>query len=205
MNQITTLMSLVASIALTAVIFIMGTVGGHDSQAEDKIAISLPGDSIYQLSGIWTDQDNATYVLSDFAGKPQVVSLVYAGCAQICPAIVATMQKIQADLPQGQDVGFLLVSLTPNQDTPEIMKRYLERYELDPESWKFIAGSPEDLRRLAMALGVKYKPSTGNDVSHSNLFTILDEQGRITLQQAGLYENAPKAVTHLSSMLSKVE
>jgi protein SCO1/2 len=39
------------------------------------------------------------------------------------------------------------------------------------------------VRSLAMALNIKYKKMNDNEVSHSNLLSVLDTKGRIIFQQ----------------------
>ena len=49
-----------------------------------------------------------------------------------CPTIVSTMQSIEKKLSEDekQDVGFILVSLTPDTDTPEVMRESAQKRNL---------------------------------------------------------------------------
>lgn len=104
-----------------------------------------------------------------------------------CPTIVATMQNIEKQLPEEvlANTEFVLVSLTPNSDTPKVLKEFAEKRRLDPKRWTLLTGDKQDVRSLAMALNVRYKKSEDNEVAHSNVFTLLDEKGRIVFQEVG--------------------
>jgi protein SCO1/2 len=157
---------------------------------------TVPQDSIYQLNGTWLDQDGNKRVLSSFSGKKQVLSLIYTHCLHTCPTIVSTMQAIEHKLSQDEqkNVGFILVSLTPDTDTSEVLQDFAQKRKLNLNNWSLLTGSAEDVRSLAMVLDVKYQNVADNEVNHSNLMTGLDSQGRIKFQEIGVINNAEKAV-----------
>ena len=168
------------------------------SQAHSQ---TVPQDSIYQLNSTWLDQDANKRVLSSFSGKKQVLSLIYTHCLHTCPTIVSTMQSIEHQLSEDeqQNVGFILVSLTPDTDTPQVMRDFAQKRQLNLSNWSLLTGSAEDVRSLAMVLDVKYQNVADNEVNHSNLITGLDSQGRIKFQEIGVINNAEKAVGELKT------
>ncbi len=156
------------------------------TNASDEVEV-LPDDSIYHLNSEWVTQDEQTINIKSFAGKRQLISLIYTHCMHTCPTIVATMQNIEKQLPEDvlANTEFVLVSLTPNSDTPKVLKEFAEKRKLDPKRWTLLTGDKQDVRSLAMALNVRYKKSEDNEVAHSNVFTLLDEKGRILFQEVG--------------------
>ncbi len=77
--------------------------------------------------------------------KPVVVDFIYATCTTICPVLSAGFASLQRRL--GPDCGKVqLVSITidPENDTPQVMKQYLERYRAKP-GWQFLTGSRDDI------------------------------------------------------------
>jgi protein SCO1/2 len=161
---------------------------------------SVPQDSIYQLNSTWLDQDGKKLQLSSFSGKKQILSLIYTHCLHTCPTIVSTMQAIEHKLrdDEKQNVGFILVSLTPSSDTPAVMRDFAQKRQLNLQNWTLLTGTAEDVRSLAMILDIKYQQVAGNEVNHSNLITGLDRQGRIQFQEIGLINNANKALEKLA-------
>jgi protein SCO1/2 len=146
----------------------------------------LPGDSIYHLDSQWIDQNTQSVDLRDFAGKKVVLSMTYTSCQHTCPMIVSKMQFIEDALSvdQREQVAFVLVSLMPDTDTPAVMKEYEKKRGLD--GWSLLSGSNDDVRTLAMAINVKYKPTGDGEVSHSNLIHILSAEGSLKYSFPGL-------------------
>ncbi|WP_339724420.1 SCO family protein [uncultured Paraglaciecola sp.] len=162
---------------------------------------NIPQDSLYQLNNTWLDQDGNELTLNSFSGKKQVLSLIYTHCLHTCPTIVSTMQSMENKLSEDekQNVGFILVSLTPDSDTPEVMRDFAQKRKLNMQNWRLLTGSAEDVRSLAMVLDVKYQNVKDNEVNHSNLITVLDNKGRIKFQEIGVMSNAAKAVEKLKT------
>lgn len=158
-------------------------------------------DSVYQLNSTWLDQDANKRTLSSFSGKKQVISLIYTHCLHTCPTIVSTMQAIENKLSEAekQDVGFILVSLTPDTDTPAVLKEFAQSRKLNLQNWSLLTGTPQDVRSLAMVLNIKFQNIDNNEVNHSNLMTGLDEQGRIKFQELGVINNAAIAAEKLTN------
>lgn len=161
---------------------------------------TVPQDSIYQLDSTWVDQDGNKRLLKSFSGKKQLISLIYTHCLHTCPTIVSTMQAIESKLSKqdAKNTSFILVSLTPDTDTPEVLKEFAQSRKLSSNNWSLLTGTPEDVRSLAMVLNLKFQSVDDNEVNHSNLITALDQQGRIKFQELGVLYNANKAVEKLS-------
>ncbi|MBO1520063.1 SCO family protein [Oceanisphaera pacifica] len=152
-----------------------------------NVQAALPGDSIYQLNSQWQDRKGHSLNLPELAGKKQIIALIYTDCITACPVIVADMKSIQDALTPEQQakLGFVLVSLTPARDTPKIMRHFAKKRVLD-EHWTLLSGDDDKVRTLAMALNIQYMGLPDGEVAHSNAITVLDEQGRLQLQQVGL-------------------
>ena len=156
-----------------------------------------PGDAVYLLKSEWLTQDSKKVYLADLAGEKLVISMTYTSCQHTCPTIVSNMQAIERSLSQNErrNVRFVLVSLIPKSDTPEALKAYSLKRDL--KDWTLLSGSDEDVRMLAMVLNVKYKVLSENEISHSNLITILDDQGRIERQITDIHSNIHLFAEHL--------
>ncbi|HEU5197225.1 MAG TPA: SCO family protein, partial [Methylomirabilota bacterium] len=77
------------------------------------------------------DQHGATLSLASLAGRPVVVTFVFAHCQTMCPFIVATLKRA---MPDGGEV--LLVTLDPWRDTPSALAGVAARWEL-PANFHF--------------------------------------------------------------------
>jgi protein SCO1/2 len=159
------------------------SVRGAERQAPQASDFSL-----YELPSEWRDQRGDTVRLSQLAGAVRVVAMVYTSCQATCPLIVADLKRIEAALPPDRraDVGFVLVSLDPERDTPGRLAAWAEQTRLDPARWTLLAGGDDDVRELAATLDVRYQAQADGELAHTNGLTVLDRSGGIIHRQVGL-------------------
>lgn len=157
----------------------------------------LAGSSIYHLNSEWKNQNNQTVALSDFKGKKVVLSMAYTTCQHTCPTIVSNMQVLESALSpeQKEKVVFVLVSLSPEVDTPAVLKAYESKRGL--QNWSLLSGSKEDVRALAMAINVRYKSVANGEVSHSNLINIISPGGVLEYAVSGVGNTSVEAIRYL--------
>ena len=161
--------------------------------------------SIYQLGSIWTSDVGRDVKLEVLRGHPQVLALFFTNCQHSCPLIVADMKAIEKALPRGlrSKVDFLLVSIDPKRDTPEALREYRAKYQLGIEHWTLLRGSAEAVQRLADKIGFQYFPGSERQFGHSLVITILDGNGEIVFQQAGVGNFPSGAVSSLLRITRK--
>jgi protein SCO1/2 len=164
------------------------TSPSHEGHATAPAAVRPSGHSIYHLPGSWTDQHGAETSLADLSGRVQVVAMVYTHCTFACPRILARMKALEARLAtgSGDEVGFVLVSIDPDRDTPERLARFADDTRLDGERWTLLNGDDADVLALSVLLGVKYRATADGEFSHSNVLTVLDRNGEIAGRVEGL-------------------
>lgn len=174
----------------------------HHSAAELE-ATEPAGPSLYVLDQAWTDQHGDTVLLSELAGRPRVVAMVYTHCTWACPRILADMKRIEAefsDLSPERSPGFVLVSIDPARDTPERLAAFAESARLDPSRWTLLTAPDDQVLELSVLLGVKYRAAEGGEFSHSNLLTVLDEHGAVAARVMGLNSDPEPALQALREM-----
>jgi protein SCO1/2 len=147
--------------------------------------------SIYQVESTWMTMNAQPVRLEYLQGKVQVLAMVYTTCESACPIIVNLMQRLEAALlPEfHSEVGFVLVSLDPERDTPSVLKAYRDKRHLDPASWSLLSGHPDDVLELATLLGIAYKRDQRGGFTHSNVMTLLNRAGEIVHRQEGLQQD----------------
>lgn len=155
--------------------------------------------SLYSLNSVWTSDVGREVKLEVLRGRPQVIALFFTNCEHSCPLIVADMKAIDKALPRGvrEKVDFLLVSIDPERDTPEVLRAFRAKHELPTERWTLLRGSTEATRELATMIGFNYQPGSPTQYAHSLLISILDESGVIVFQQVGLGRGPKEAVEAL--------
>lgn len=170
---------------------------------EQEAAEAMSDESLYQLGSVWTSQDGKDIQLQSLRGKPRVVAMIFTHCVFACPRITSDMQAVEAQLPkhlQGK-VGFVLLSIDPARDTPEALKAFAKKMNLDTSRWLLLRSEEDNVQEMAAVLGVKYKKEANGDFSHSNLITVLNQEGEIVYRQEGLNQEPQGAVDALAKVL----
>jgi protein SCO1/2 len=124
-----------------------------------------------------TDQTGKTVSKRDLAGSVWIADFIYTGCAAACPLMTQRLSETGKTLP-----GVRLVSITvdPATDTPERLKQYSEQFGALPETWSFLTGDAEEIRRTASeGFKVSLQKASETDIFHSEKFVLIDKQGRI--------------------------
>lgn len=165
-----------------------------------KIDHAEVGDnSIYQLDSKWRDEFGKTISLVDLKGKKQIMAMIFTSCTYACPLILNDMKKIESQT-KSKNVDFLLVSIDPARDTPEALKSFAERNNLDLNKWRLITGNQNGISELAAVLGFRYKKEADGSFSHSNIISVLNENGEIAFQHFGLNQSVQDVLNSLNQM-----
>jgi protein SCO1 len=148
----------------------------------------VPEMSVFNLPATWTTQDNEQIELKDLRGKVLVMVMIYTSCKAACPRLVADMRNIEKQVPKKDldKVQFIMVSIDPETDTPQNLKKFSRENLMEDGHWMFLRGTPEDTREFAAVLAVSYKKITPIDFSHSNIISVFDTEGVMVHQQEGL-------------------
>jgi len=70
-------------------------------------------------------------------------------------------------------------------------------HHLDPDRWTLLHGRADDTLEIAALLGVKFKQDARGQFAHSNLITVLNPDGEIIHQQAGLNQDIQETVKRI--------
>jgi protein SCO1/2 len=172
--------------------------------AEEKPAAPLSNKSLYQLDAKFTDDAGRVVQLASLRGQPVIVAMFFASCEYACPMIVNDIQRLRAELPAAvrAKTRVVLVTFDVARDTPAALAAYRERMKLDG-AWTLLHGDTAGVQDLAMLLGVKYKQDARGQFSHSNLITVLNPEGEIAHQRAGLMGDVSEAAKAVALVAAK--
>lgn len=148
---------------------------------------SFQGQSIYQAAGKWTNQYGKAMELNHLKGKWQISAMIFTSCGYACPRIVENMKAIEQLLPADvkNKVNFLLVSFDTQKDSPDRLQWYAQQHQLD-NHWTLLHGNENQVRVFSMLLDVKYEALPNGLFNHSNVITLLDEDGSVRKRIEGL-------------------
>ena len=146
----------------------------------------LPETSIYNLDVNITDQDGAVQSLDTYRGHPVVISMFYATCPNVCPILISTIQMMERKLPADElsKLRVLLVSVDPENDTPQVLQQVALRHHIDTDRWKLTRATPQDVRKIAAVLSVKYRKLPDGEFNHTSILTLVDGEGVVQAQSA---------------------
>jgi protein SCO1 len=177
-----------------------GHHGGVAHGTAGLAAAEPSGHSIFHLADVWRDQADAERTLAMLRGRPHALTMVYLNCAHACPRLLLDMKRLEAELGDA-DVGFVLVSIDPQRDTPAQLASFAAGADLDPERWTLLTGGDHGVRGLAALLGIRYRPSGEGEFTHSNVIAVLDADGVVVHRQVGLGEDPAAATAALRRLL----
>ena len=133
------------------------------------------------------DRQGRSVKLSDYRGKPLLVSFIYTGCFQICPtqtrALLQAVQGLERTLGEHQ---FNIVSIGFNQpfDSPEAMRSFARQHLIEHRNWEFLSPPREAVAQLTNTFGFSYV-ATPAGFDHVLGVTVVDAAGRIHAQVFG--------------------
>lgn len=121
-------------------------------------------------------------VLTDHAGgrvsfdRLTAIQFVYTRCPleNVCPRQISQFVALAKRFEKR--ASFVSVTLDPEYDTVGRIAGFARQWR--PGPWRMATGEPEQIRRLATALGVIYWPEEGV-LAHSSATAIIDRKGRL--------------------------
>jgi protein SCO1/2 len=151
-----------------------------------------------------TNQDGKRIALKDLRGKVLAITFIFASCADTCPLLTATMAGLQDKLGAafGPRVYFVSITVDPERDTPEVLKRYAEAHRANPAGWAFLTGTPAEIREVAKRYGVYHRRTQRGDVDHTFLTSIVDQSGTLRVQYMGIRFNPDEMLRDIQGLVS---
>ncbi len=99
------------------------------------------------------NQDGKRINLKTFldGDKPVILDFIYGTCTTICPVLSIGFSHFQKKMgPDVDKVRLVSISIDPDNDTPQVMKEYLQRYNAR-EGWDFLTGKRDDIIKVMRA------------------------------------------------------
>ena len=156
------------AVGLVVVLWLLGGFGENAAPA----AIGGP----FQL----TDQNGQTVTEKNLQGRPTLIFFGFTHCPDICPTSLFEMSEVlRAMGPDADRVNAYFVSVDPERDTAEVIKRYLSSF--DPHL-KGLTGDTDAVAKAISAYRVYAKkvPLKDGDytMDHTALVYLMDKRAR---------------------------
>lgn len=129
------------------------------------------------------NQDSLIITDNTIEDKIHVANFVFTRCGSICPSMTKNMKIVSDKLQNSDKVIFLSYSVTPWIDSPDVLKKYKQRFQISNKNWHFLTGAKSDIYSLARKsyfaeeeIGYS-KDST--EFMHTEHFILVDKNKRI--------------------------
>ena len=130
----------------------------------------------------FTNQNGKVITQKDYENTIYVADFFFTTCPTICPKMTDNMVWLQNQLKNNPEVKLLSFSVTPDIDTPDVLKKYAQEKGVDDSRWNLVTGNKKDIYYLARKsyLAVKTgKPEELYDMVHTENFILVDKNKRI--------------------------
>lgn len=155
-----------------------------------EVINDLSGDSFAMVN-----QDSTSVAFpKDFRGDILVVGFIYTHCPDVCPIITAKLSNINRELESGEGVRFAGISFDPARDTPSVLKKYMQSFNLDPEKFTMLTGDSVTvdsvLNKMDIQARISYVKSNEEGqqsylMNHTNRILVMDQRGRVRFEYPG--------------------
>ena len=129
---------------------------------------------------VLADQDGAPFTRRDLEGHWTLLFAGYTHCPDVCPTTLAVMKAVEQRL-HDPHLRMVFVSVDPERDTPEQLRRYVRYFSPDIVG---ATGPTAELDKLCGSLGLVYMKVAGASpqdyaMDHSAALVLVDPRARI--------------------------
>lgn len=185
---------------------ISNTTTNEPSQLDETKALALSQAAIGREIGDYTFRDTSgkRVKLSDFRGRPLVISMIYSSCADVCPVITATLEGADAVARDALGVNaytIVTIGFDVADDNPVRMQSFARKNGVPlGEHWKFLSGDLLAIHALSEDIGFQFFESP-KGFDHLTQTTIIDGDGKVYRQIYGETFQTPHFVEPLKNLV----
>lgn len=134
----------------------------------------------------FVDESGEDFSDTSIQSKLAVVNFIFTTCPGTCPRQSAAMQRLQerilkTDSPAA--IRLLSISVDPEHDTPDVLRKYAAEYKAQSGMWSFLTGDKEAIWQFSQEnLGMAVAPNPEDPlipIAHESMFALVDRTGRI--------------------------
>ncbi len=178
-----------------------GPATKFDQKAALAVSQGVIGKSLGDVT--LTAADGRNLRMSEYRGKPLVISLIYTSCYHICPTTTQHLAKVvrTARAALGpESFNVLTIGFDTPKDTPSAMRQFAQDQNVNIAHWEFLSTDAAAMAGLTRELGfIAYRAPHGFD--HLIQATVVDAQGKIYRQVYGMTFDTPLLVEPLKELV----
>ena len=130
----------------------------------------------------FTDQNNQKINNTTYLGKVYVVEFFFTSCPSICPIMNKNLALIQNEFINNTNFGIASITINPENDTPQVLKKYAADYGALSPNWHFLTGNKDTIYKMATEGFKQYvgqNDKANGGFEHSGLFALIDKNGMV--------------------------
>jgi len=128
------------------------------------------------------DQKGDTITQQHLKDKIYVADFFFTTCQSICIDMAKSMQTLQKEFSNDDEIMLVSHSVTPNIDDVEQLQKYADQKNVDRDKWILLTGPKKHIYELARKhyLVAKSQGDGGKyDMVHTENFALVDKEKRI--------------------------
>jgi len=121
----------------------------------------------------------------DTVPKIIVANFFFTHCATICPGMTMNIKKLQESIKKSEKVGdrtadfvqFLSFSVDPDRDSVTALKKWADRFQINPDNWWLLTGEKKtiyDLSLNQMSLSIQDPQGVDTGFFHTDIIVLID-------------------------------
>jgi cytochrome oxidase Cu insertion factor (SCO1/SenC/PrrC family) len=120
-----------------------------------------------------TERSGEPFNSADMRGRVWVATYFFTTCPGSCIRLNENIQFMH-NLPELKEVIWVSITCDPDNDTPDVLRDYADRWQADPDRWLFCHADLDYTQRVArgMKLFLSYK-------GHQDRVVVIDKAGKI--------------------------
>ncbi len=152
---------------------------------------------------------------SDIPQKLVVANFFFTHCPTICPTLTKNMKALQESIRSSEKVGnrdpdfiqFLSFSIDPERDSVAELKKWADRFQIDPQNWWLLTGDKKQIYDLSineMRLPAEDGGLVDSSFAHTDVFVLIDKKRNIRGYYHSLKYNESGGFTTDSASMAKL-
>jgi protein SCO1/2 len=128
--------------------------------------------------------------LDEWQGRIVIANFIFTSCPTICPELTRNMRKLQVAFKKTDSlVRFVSFSVDPERDTPERLKAFGDRHQVDHDTWWMLTGPKKEIYDIALRefkANIAQAEASDTNFIHTDKFFLLDKDRVVRGWYSGL-------------------
>ena len=140
------------------------------------VIIDVPWNHLHHVDSFeMTDQNGEKFNTAQFSGqKPFLVSFFFASCPSICKDLNKQVARLDEQLKK-EDVAFVTISVDPDRDTVEVLRKYADEFAAEPPRWSFLRAQQYKFKMVGEQM---FRVEVVDKENHTDNIMLVDKWGK---------------------------